>query len=133
MSPFSIEHPDPNQEIADTDMNSWAIVQPGHGLPAFKEGRFVIYRARFTPLSGVQKSGGEMELRDVTGKAEVWIDEKLAAVKVVVTKQNITVPFPPGDGRRIVSVLIDAPRMGAQAGLGGTVTLELAGAIKPSN
>jgi len=133
MSPFSNEHPDPNQKIADTDMNSWANVQPGHGLPAFNEGRFVIYRARFTPRKGVQKSGGKLELREVTGQAEVWIDEKLAAVKVVVNKQNITVPFPPGDGPRTVSVLIGAPATGAQAGLGGTVTLEVAGAINPSN
>jgi beta-galactosidase len=124
MSPISNEHPDPNQKIADTDMNSWANIQPGHGLPAFKNGRFAIYRAQFTPRSSVQKSGGALKLRDVTGNAEVWIDGKLAAGKNEAGKKDITVPLPPGDGVRTVSVLIEAPTTGAQAGLGGTVTVE---------
>ena len=127
MSPFSTEHPDPNQKIADTDMNSSGHIQPGHGLPTFKDGRFAIYRAQFTPRSGVQKSGGELKLRDISGKAEVWIDGKLAAEKTDASKQNVTVPFPPGNGVRTVSVLIEAPTTGAQAGLGGTVTIESAG------
>ena len=124
MSPFATGHPDPNQKIADTDMNSWANVQPGHGLPVFKDGRFAIFRAQFTPRSGVQKSGGVLKLRDVSGKAEVWIDGKLATEKADADKQNITVAFPPGDGVRTVSVLIEATAAGAQAGLGGTVTVE---------
>ena len=124
MSPISNEHPDPNQKIADTDMNSWANAQPGRGLPIFIDGRFAIYRAQFTPRSGVQKSGGALKLRDVTGKAEVWIDGELAVEKVDASKKDIAIPFPPGDGVRTVSVLIETPTTGASAGLGGTVTVE---------
>ena len=108
-------------------MNSWANVQPGHGLPAFKGGRFAIYRAQFTPRSGVQKFGGELRLRDVTGKAEVWIDGKLAAEKPDASKVDLTVPFPPSDGVRTVSILIEASTPGGQAGLGGPVTIGLVG------
>jgi beta-galactosidase len=124
LSPVSAARPDPNQKIADTDMNTWANAQPGRRLPTFNDGRFAIYRAQFTPRADVQKSGGQLILPDVTGKAEVWIDGQLAGEKADADKKTITVPFPPGDGERTVNVLIETSALGAQAGLGGTVTVE---------
>jgi len=124
LSPFSVEHPDPNQKIGDTDMNSWGNVRIGWRLPTFNGGRFAIYRAQFTPRINVQKSGGQLNLRDVTGKAQVWIDGKLAGEKTDAGRNNITVPLPVGDGERTVNVLIEASALGSQAGLGGTVIVE---------
>lgn len=124
LSPFSMDRPDPNQQIGSTDMNTWANTQPGRRLPAFTDGRFGIYRAQFTPRVGVQKSGGQLILNDVTGKAQVWIDGKLVAEKTDADKKRITVPLAPGEGERTVSVLIEASAPGTQAGLGGTVIVE---------
>jgi beta-galactosidase len=124
LSPISTERPDPNQKIGETDMNSWANAQPGRRLPTFNEGRFAIYRAVFTPRIGIQKSGGLLNLRDVTGKAQVWIDGKLAGEKASADRNSFTVPFPPGDGERTLNVLIEIAAPGGQAGLGGTVTIE---------
>jgi len=124
MSPFSAERPDPNQQTGNTDMNTWANTQPSNRLPTFTDGRFAIYRAQFTPRIGVQKSGGQLIVRSVTGKAQVWIDGKLAGEKTNADRNNITVPFPPGDGERTINVLIEASAPGTQAGLGGTVTVE---------
>ena len=124
LSPFSAERPDPNQQIGDTDINSWSNVRIGWRLPTFNGGRFAIYRAQVTPRINVQKSGGQMNFRDVTGKAQVWIDGKLAGEKTNAGRNNFTVPFAPGDGERTVIVLVEAPAIETQAGLGGPVTIE---------
>jgi len=122
ISPVTTNAPDPNQKIGDTDMNTWANVQPGRRLPTFNGGRFAIYRAQFTPRIGVQKSGGQITFRDVTGKAQVWLDGKLVGKKTDAARGTFAVPFPPGAGERTVSVLIEAPA-GGQAGLGGPASL----------
>jgi beta-galactosidase len=124
LSPFSAERPDPNQKIGETDMNTWASVQPGRRLPGFDGGRFAIYRAQFTPRAGVQKSGGKINFRDVTGLAQVWIDGQPAGEKTDAGKKTFAVPLPPGEGERTVSVLIETSAPGTPAGLGGTVTIE---------
>jgi beta-galactosidase len=76
------------------------------------------------PRAATQKSGGRLLLRDVAGKAQVWIDGKLAGEKADAGKQDMTLTFPPGNGERIVSVLIEAEAAGSPAGLGGIVTVE---------
>jgi beta-galactosidase len=123
MSPFFAERPDANQQIGESDMNSWASTQPSRRLPAFTD-RFAIYRAQFTPRAGVQKSGGKMIFRDITGKAQVWLDGKLAGEKTDAGRNSLTVPLPPGEGERTVNVLIEASAAGKPAGLGGTATVE---------
>jgi beta-galactosidase len=115
---------DANQQPAATDMNSWDNVQLGSDLPVFQGGRFAVYRAQFTPRAATQKSGGRLVLRDVVGKAQVWIDGKLVAEKVDPEKQDMTIAFPGRDGERVVSILIEAPAVGKPAGLGGIVTVE---------
>lgn len=124
MSPVTTNAPDPNQQIGDSDMNSWANVQPGRRLPTFNNGSFAIYRAQFTPRAGMQKSGGTINFSNVTGKAQVWIDGKLAGNKTDAARNIFNVPLPPGDGERTINVLIETSAPGTQAGLGGTVTVE---------
>ena len=124
LSPFTADRPDPNQLIGATDMNTWAPTQTGRRLPAFTGGRFAVYRAQVTPRAGLQISGGQLILRDITGKAQVWIDGKLAGEKPEAGRSTLTVLFPPGEGERTVSVLIESAASGTPAGLGGTVTIE---------
>jgi beta-galactosidase len=124
LSPFTTNAPDPNQKIGDTDMNTWASIQPGRRLPTFNGGTFAIYRAQFTPRAGLQKAGGTLTFQNLTGKAQIWLDGKLAGEKTNADRQSFTVPFSPGEGERTVNVLVEVPAPGAQAGLGGTVTIE---------
>jgi len=105
-------------------MNSWGKAHPGSWLPPFRNGRFAIYRAQFTPRAGVQKSGGQLILHDVVGKAQVWIDGKLAGEKSDAEKKDMIVACPGGDGQRTVSVLIEADAPDTPAGLGGIVAVE---------
>jgi beta-galactosidase len=115
---------DPNQQPAATDMNSWDNVHLGSDLPIFQDGRFAVYRAQFSPRAATQKSGGRLVLRDVVGKAQVWIDGKLAGEKASPERQDMTIAFPAKGGERVVSVQIEAPATGKAAGLGGVVTVE---------
>jgi len=123
-SPVTTERPDPNQQLLVTDMNSWTSTRPGGGFMQLRGGLFAIYRAHFTPRSSGQKEGGTLVLRAVTGKAQVYIDGKLAGEKTTPQRGEMKVPFPAGEGERTVSVLVEAASTGGSAGLGGTVTVE---------
>jgi beta-galactosidase len=124
-SPVTAERLDPNQPSVTSAMNSWDNVHPGGWLTPFHDGRFAIYRANFTPRAATQKTGGQLLLlREVVGKAQVWVDGKLAGEKADVGKGDMTVAFPAGDGERTVSVVIEAAAPDEPAGLGGIVTVE---------
>jgi beta-galactosidase len=123
-SPVSRERPDPNQQTFDTEGNSWSDVHPGSWLVPFRDGRFVIYRARFTPRAAMQKSGGQLTLRDVTGKAKVWVDGEFVGEKTNAEKGDMIIECPARDGQRTINVLVEAETAAAPAGLGGVVTVE---------
>jgi hypothetical protein len=122
-SPATPERLDPNQQSVTSAMNSWDNVHPGSWLTPFHGGRFAIYRANFTPRAATQKTGGQLVLRDVAGKAQVWIDGKMDGEKATAERADMTVAFPAGNGERIVSVVIEAAQ-DEPAGLGGIVTVE---------
>jgi beta-galactosidase len=63
-------------------------------------------------------------LREIAGKAEVWIDGKLVGERMSAERKDMTVTCPAGEGERTVSVLIKAARPDAPAGLSGIVTME---------
>lgn len=122
MSKFTERPPSPEWRAASTDVLTETQIRPGR-LQEFSDGRFALYRARFEPVSAVKKSGGRLVFDDLTGKAEVWIDGKLAGEKPVQEEAKFAVDILPGDGQRAVQLLIEAAP-GARAGLGGDVTVE---------
>jgi len=123
-SPVTAERLDPNQPSVTSAMTSWDNVHPGSWLTPFHDGRFAIYRANFTPRAATQKTGGQLLLRDVVGKAQVFVDGKVAGEKAIAGKGDMTVAFPTGGGERTVSVVIEAAAPDEPAGLGGIVTVE---------
>jgi beta-galactosidase len=122
-SPVSANRPDPNQQLVISDMNSCTPAHPG-ALPSFRDGVFAIYRTNFTPRVQMQKSGSRLIIRDIVGKAHVYINEKLVAEKTDPNKNTLASSISRGEGERVVSILIEAPAVGTRAGLGGPVTLE---------
>lgn len=124
MSPVTVGAPDPNQQLADSDMNSWAPVQPGK-LQPFAEGAWAVFRTRFQPPAAAETSGGRIVFKKVAGKTAVWLDGKQLGKKDKMESGTLTVKFPPRKGEVTLSVLIEAKR-GQQAGLGGTVVVEAA-------
>ena len=121
-SPATAAAPDPNQEIPDNDQNSWAQVSPGK-LQPLAGGNFAVLRLKFTPRASVRKAGGTLRFHSLAGRAEVWLDKGLLGKKDAFEDGPFSVGFPPGEGERTVSVLIEA-HPGQPAGLGGPVTVD---------
>ncbi|MBC8097646.1 MAG: glycoside hydrolase family 2 protein [Akkermansiaceae bacterium] len=122
MSPVTTNAPGANQELAENDQNSWQQVQPGR-LQTFAEGSHAIYRIKFKPLASVQKAGGQIVFKSVTGKAEVWLDKKLLGRKDTLEAAPFTIAIPAGEGERTLSVLIQT-ETGKPGGFGGGVVVE---------
>jgi beta-galactosidase len=122
VSPVTTTKPDANQELAITDQNSWEPTKTGQ-LQNLNNGNFIIYRTSLVPYQEQQKNGGVLLLKNVTGKAEVYLDKKLVATKSNVEKGDIKVKVNPANGERIISILIEGEQ-GKAAGLGGIVTIQ---------
>ena len=122
VSPVTETKPNPNQEIAANDMNSWAPTQPGQ-LQTLVGGNFMIFRTMFKS-SPVPKgtAADRLILKRITGKAEVWLDNKLIATKTDPAARDIKVDMAAGAGEHKLSVLIEGEK-NKRAGLGGVVTL----------
>ena len=119
MSPLSAAKPNPNQPIGESDMNSWSPVTAG-SPQKFEGGNWATFRVMFTPVASVQTSGGEIQFKEITGAAEVWMDGKLLAEKSATARGALKVALPPGPGARIVSVLVNSGGA-VRAGLSGNV------------
>jgi beta-galactosidase len=121
VSPVTVSRPDPKVELAEYDMNSWAVITPGQ-LQTMEGGSYAIFRTAFRPFAQQRADGGQLLLKSVTGKAEVWLDGQLVSTKSDPLKADILVPISAGKELRKLSVLIEA-RAGSKAGLGGFVTV----------
>jgi beta-galactosidase len=124
MSPVTAVKPDPNQQLAENDQNSWANVHPGVEQQ-YAEGSYAIYLTKFKAYAGQQKDGGRIHFKGITGKAEIWLDKKLAGTKETPGKAELIVPLPPGDSEHTLSVLVESEQ-GKHGGLTGLVTVEAA-------
>lgn len=122
MSPCSSVPPDPNQEVAESDMNTWVGVLPGD-LQSFADGPWAIYRIRFTPYAAVKQKGGQLVFKSITGRAEVWLDKQLVAKKESFERATFSVPIAPKDHERTLSVLIQASS-DSLSGLDAPVVIE---------
>jgi beta-galactosidase len=122
VSKVTPERPDPNQAIANFDMNSWEPTTTG-SLRSLSNGKFLIYRSSFTPYADQQALGSVLLLTQITGKAEVYINKKLVATKGHLHTDDITITLPPGKGEQTISVLIEG-EPGKNVGLGGIVNVQ---------
>ncbi len=122
LSPYTNTKPNVNEDISDNDMNSWTSFKPNL-LQDFSNGRFVMYRNTFKPYAAIQNKGGQLFLKAVTGKAEVWLDKKLVAAKTTIAAEDIVIDLAPVKGERKMSIVIEAEQ-GSKAGLGGLVLIK---------
>ena len=92
MSPLSNERIDPNIVVADNDMNTWPNIQPGE-LQSFAGGSFALYRMAFLPFASLRKAGGKIVFKEITGRAEVWLDGVCLGHKPDSAAAPFTVPL----------------------------------------
>jgi len=124
ISPFYTTKPAANLEVADNDMNSWNYFW-GNYLVDFNEGDFAIFRSKFKPFFAQRNEGGQLVLKAVTGKAEVWLDKKLIAVKSNFESGDMVVDVAasPELSERTISVLVEREK-GKKAGLEGAIEMK---------
>jgi beta-galactosidase len=122
MSQLSERPPSSDWRSSGAGMLAGARVQPGR-LQEFTDGSYAVFRAQFKPHAAVRKNGGQLVLRDLVGKAQVWVDGELAGEKNDAARQTFSVQLSPGNRERAVDIVIEA-LPGSQAGLGGKVTVE---------
>jgi hypothetical protein len=96
-SPVSTDRADPNQQIAEQDMNSWERITPGP--TATHSGGFAIYRATIRPPKIVQARGGRIIFHSLSGEPEMYLEgRRVQAVELA-----------PGSATPTLSLLIPAP------------------------
>jgi beta-galactosidase len=123
MSAASAARPDPNQKIDANDMNSWSPVKSGQ-LQEIGAKKYAVFRAGFTTNSG--QSANTLMLRNLTGKAWLYLDGRQIAEKVGPAGSDLTVKLPSLSGNHVLSILIQAGA-NPNAGLGGSVTIGVMG------
>ncbi len=106
-SPGFASKPDPLMKADSNDMNTWATVTPGTPLVR-TGGPWSVFSASFEPFATMQRDGGVLAFRGILGKAEVWIDGKLAATKPDFENALLVAPFPPGNTKRSVRILFES-------------------------
>jgi beta-galactosidase len=121
-SPTMDRPPSPDWHGGAEEQRLGRTIEPGQ-LQQFADGRYAVYRAKFKPLAVVRKQGGDLVFRDLVGKAQEWIDGRLAGEKHDTLRKSLTVRLAPGNSERAVDVVIEASP-GSRAGLGGLVTIE---------
>ena len=118
ISPFYVEKPDPNMEVAKYDMNTWANTKPG-SLQKFNGGNYALYRTSFKLYSEQCEKGGQILFKSVTGKVEVWLDKQLIGTKTNSENGDFKVSLPVGKNSRNLTVLIEAEN--GRGGFAGVV------------
>jgi beta-galactosidase len=120
MSPITPTRPDPNQQIADQDMNSWERIEPGKPQTAWQTARgFAVYRAVFTPPKIVQQHGGRVKFQQVAGAMEIYLNGLKVASEPNAASREMIVAIPPASASMTLSVLIES--QAGDAGLLGPV------------
>lgn len=121
-SSFFIEKPDVNFRIADNDMNTWQAVTTGNAM-ILENANYVIWRTEFTLQQEYQKTGGAILLKNVAGKAEVWLNGQLAGIKNTVDEQDFKIEFPAMMEKCDLRVLLHSSA-NTHVGLKGSVTVQ---------
>ena len=122
MSPITSGRPDPNQQIAEQDMNTWERIDPGRPQRQWEsQAGYAIYRAMAKPPKIVQARGGEILFHGLAGAAEVFIDGQLRASMSATESGTLVVPVGASMPSATISVLLRADR--PPAGLTGRVEI----------
>lgn len=120
ISAFSDNKPNPAQEVAENDMNSWLPTKSAQ-LQLFTEGKYTLLRTNFSLNDGSKER--KLVFKNLVGKAEFWLDNQLIFKKDNNESTTISVPFN-GQNKSYKLVVLIETEKNQRAGLGGLVTIE---------
>lgn len=117
IAPASPARPDPASNPSASDLQVWGWGQQAPArLDAEKGGQFNLFRTTFTPRQNPWGGNAHLRFKRIAGKAEVWLDGRLAGTKATFAPGPWTVPLPAGKGQRQITVIIERDA-GAPAGM----------------
>jgi len=122
ISPPQAARPDPNQVLAENDMNSWGWGEP----PMRQVAEGSVWRAYRTSLrlrADRNDGRGRLLFQEIAGQAEVWVDGVKLGEKTSPAPGPLSLPIAQGPGWRTMTVLVRASA-DAPSGLIGPVSLE---------
>jgi beta-galactosidase len=123
ISPTSAERPDPNQVLADNDMNTWGWGTPPMLEPAQAQAGWRLYRSKFSPRKNLADGRARLHFASILGRAELWLDGALLGRKSTAQAGPLSVPLPAGLGARQLTVLLEVEAGGA-SGISGDVQIK---------
>jgi beta-galactosidase len=107
VSPATQEYPDPRQQLAASDMNSWerVTIGPPTGQPG--AAGWAIFRTTFTLRRALQSTGGRIVFHALEGEAEVFL-----GVAALPARRgdglNLSVDLPPTAAKQTLTVLVNS-------------------------
>jgi beta-galactosidase len=118
VSEMSMSKPDPKKEIAENDMNSW---QPSTtGKLQKMTGKYVMYRSNIKLSKRQIERGSEILFKQLTGKAEIWVNGEKIGEKTNAEPSDFKVDLPKGKAYSQITVLFQS-NINEKTGLGGVV------------
>jgi len=110
LSPISMDRPDIQQPAMDKDVNSWDRIDPSAGAQEAwtRTSGYAIYRATCKPRKILQATGGRVVFHEIIGEAEAFIDGAPAGRKSNPAPGELTISFPPGIERFVLSLILRA-------------------------
>ena len=108
ISPASANRPDPNQMVADNDMNSWGSGHVPMDEPPQPNANWRLFRTDFTPRADLADGGAHIVFAHINGKAEIWLDGKLLGKTDGYDSRNFSVKLPAGNKKRVMTVVVEA-------------------------
>ena len=84
---------------------------------------YIIFRTEFVPYRHLQREGGIIFLKNIVGKAEVWLNGQLIGTKDVVNEQDLKVEFLPTEDKCDLRILLNGSA-NMRVGLKGGVSIQ---------
>ncbi|BBB62393.1 hypothetical protein UNDKW_4120 [Undibacterium sp. KW1] len=128
ISPPYATRPDPNQALADNDMNTWNWGQPPFLEIAVEDSdaranHFHLFRTNFIQDKKLSSGKARLLFSRINGKAEIWMNGKLLGSKTSLGTGDLSVDLPAGEGPAQLTVLVEA-EPGKKAGLERNIIAE---------
>ncbi|WP_426104551.1 beta-galactosidase GalA [Massilia sp. TSP1-1-2] len=117
IAPASATRPDPASNPSESELQVWGWGQQAPAkLDAEKGGQFNLFRTSFTPRKNLSDGNAHLRFKRIAGKAEVWLDGRLAGTKSAFAPAEWRVPLLAGTGARRITVIIER-QAGEAAGM----------------
>ena len=122
-SPVMTERPTSIPELADNDMNSWALVVAGDA-PAIASGNgWAIMTARLTLTEAMSRRGATIRFGAISGAGDIIVNGKIVAHKKAQTVAPLDVAVPAGFTELAIGLILQCAG-GEAVGLPGPVFVD---------